>query len=426
MSHSPPVSTESGRHTRVDGDAFVQMEQPSPVGALDDARCTGRTRSPRGSGPSSALIAPGRDDEQRREQRRRRRGSARRAGSRTRPRGAPRSTRNVRWVPIAGIRTSAGRNVPSSEPGRGQRVQPARDGAGGRDRRDREPDRERRDHPEQDDRRGAQEEDGEEAPDDGARGRRVEPVDREVEERLRGERDRRRRTRAAASTIKPRSRGSGRRSATPPAEPVAERERAEDDPDEVRPDDRGRAEVRREQPRRGDLGRERADTGAEDQRSEREAPGPVPGGGGGHLEAEDALDLAEGSSREHRCDHEDEHEHEPEANARPALRTMPTAFAARRARWCRYDALDRVGIERRLVVGRAAVVDRRCRLRHEGILGTCRARVQPPSRRARGHMLPAMEGPRGRGRMSFPGAGELSSMGGRLTFSSACCSRCPR
>jgi hypothetical protein len=31
-------------------------------------------------------------------------------------------------------------------------------------------------------------------------------------------------------------------------------------------------------------------------------------------------------------------------------------------------------------------------------------------------MLRAMESPRGRGRMSFPGAGELSGMGGRLTF----------
>jgi hypothetical protein len=31
-------------------------------------------------------------------------------------------------------------------------------------------------------------------------------------------------------------------------------------------------------------------------------------------------------------------------------------------------------------------------------------------------MLHAMEGPRGRSRVSFPGAGELSGMGGRLTF----------
>src|SRR4029450_3980509 len=31
-------------------------------------------------------------------------------------------------------------------------------------------------------------------------------------------------------------------------------------------------------------------------------------------------------------------------------------------------------------------------------------------------MLHAMERPRGRDRMSFPGAGELSGMGGRLTF----------
>ena len=31
-------------------------------------------------------------------------------------------------------------------------------------------------------------------------------------------------------------------------------------------------------------------------------------------------------------------------------------------------------------------------------------------------MLPAMESPKGRKRASFPGAGELSGMGGRLTF----------
>ena len=31
-------------------------------------------------------------------------------------------------------------------------------------------------------------------------------------------------------------------------------------------------------------------------------------------------------------------------------------------------------------------------------------------------MLPAMESPRGRGRMSLPGPGDLSGMGGRLTF----------
>ena len=34
----------------------------------------------------------------------------------------------------------------------------------------------------------------------------------------------------------------------------------------------------------------------------------------------------------------------------------------------------------------------------------------------RGHMLHAMEHPKGRGRMSLPRAGELSGMGGRLTF----------
>src|SRR6476619_4664963 len=49
------------------------------------------------------------------------------------------------------------------------------------------------------------------------------------------------------------------------------------------------------------------------------------------------------------------------------------------------------------------------------MLGTGFRHVKPvPS--VRGHMLHAMERPRGRGRMSLPGAGELSGMGGRLTF----------
>ena len=50
----------------------------------------------------------------------------------------------------------------------------------------------------------------------------------------------------------------------PAAEPVAEREVGEDQPDDVRPDDRRRAEVGREQPRRADLGRQRAGAGEED------------------------------------------------------------------------------------------------------------------------------------------------------------------
>jgi hypothetical protein len=76
---------------------------------------------------------------------------------------------------------------------------------------------------------------------------------------------------------------------------------------------------------------------------------------------------------------------------------------------------DRVRIERRIVLDGALLGKQRCRLGHEGILGTRSGRVKPvPS--GRDHMLPAMERPSGRRRMSFPGAGELSGMGGRLTF----------
>ena len=48
-----------------------------------------------------------------------------------------------------------------------------------------------------------------------------------------------------------------------PAQPVAEREVDQDQADDVRPDDRGRAEVGREQTRRRDLGREGGGAGDE-------------------------------------------------------------------------------------------------------------------------------------------------------------------
>ena len=106
---------------------------------------------------------------------------------------------------------------------------------------------------------------------------------------------------AAASTIEPRSVGSGLRSARSSAEPVAERKRREDDPDQVRPHDRRGAEVRGEQAGRGDLGRERTDAGAEDERPEREAARPPVLGLRCHrLQPEDALDLAERPRSEQR------------------------------------------------------------------------------------------------------------------------------
>ena len=62
-------------------------------------------------------------------------------------------------------------------------------------------------------------------------------------------------------------------------EPVPDRQRGEDDPDQVRPDDGRRAEVRGEEPGCGDLGGERADACAEDERAEREASWALPAHG---------------------------------------------------------------------------------------------------------------------------------------------------
>ena len=62
----------------------------------------------------------------------------------------------------------------------------------------------------------------------------------------------------------------------PAAEPVADRERDQDDADRVRPDDRRGAEVRRHQPRDGDLGAERAGADDEDEEVEVAVPGQAP------------------------------------------------------------------------------------------------------------------------------------------------------
>ena len=171
----------------------------------------------------------------------------------------------------------------------------------------------------------------------------------------------------------------------------------------------------REQAGCRDLGGERADPGAEHERAERESPGPLPGCDVGHLQAEDALDLTERSRREHSRDHDDERENEPEADTRPALLTMPASPRRSLGAVVQVRPRDRVGIERGLVLDGWRLRDRRSWTGHERILGTGFRHVKPvPS--VGGHMLHAMERPRGRGRMSLPGAGELSGMGGRLTF----------
>ena len=64
------------------------------------------------------------------------------------------------------------------------------------------------------------------------------------------------------------------------------------------------------------------------------------------LQAEDALDLAEGSRCEDDRDGDDDREHEPEANAGPALLAMPASLRGTPGAVVAVRARDRVGIER--------------------------------------------------------------------------------
>ncbi len=177
-------------------------------------------------------------------------------------------TRKVRRVPTSGISSSAESSVPASEPGRGERVQAPRDGAGLLDRRDREPDGVRRDRAEQHDRHRHQHEHAEQRADERAGGDRVERLHAEVEQRVGRERHQREQSGG----------GEGQQAETahvrvavgqPPAEPVADRQRDEHDPDRVRPHDRGGAEVGGEQPHRRDLRAERARPHHEDEQRQR-------------------------------------------------------------------------------------------------------------------------------------------------------------
>ena len=116
-------------------------------------------------------------------------------------------------------------------------------------------------------------------PDDGAGRERVDARDGEVEEAAARRRGSRPPSAAAASTIAARS--VRRRAAVgeAAAQPVAQRERGEDQADDVRPHDRRRAVVRRQQARGADLRRHGADAGEEDEAGGREGGGVVPGHG---------------------------------------------------------------------------------------------------------------------------------------------------
>ena len=330
-------------------DALVQVQQPPPVVLLDHLdelvvrgllveQAVGRLDGSRWDRDESGQQAG--DDEVA--------GAEQEAGREREERGddEERSLRAER-----GDENERREERPQERAGGRERVQPSRDRAGGLDGRDREPDRERRHHPEQDDRRRAQEQHRDEAPHHGSDRRLVEPFDGQIEERLGDERDRRHAERGPEDD-EAEQRRVGPAVGDAPAEPVSERERGEDDPDEVRPDDRGRAEVRGEQTRRRDLGRERADAGAEDQGPELEA---APSTLAGHLEPEDALDLAERPCSEEDRGREHDDEDHPEPDARPPLLAMPPL--ARRAAGAvePVRALDGLRIERRLVLSGSVV-----------------------------------------------------------------------
>ena len=119
---------------------------------------------------------------------------------------------------------------------------------------DGEPDRKGRRRPEQDDGRREEHERAEERSDDGSRRDVVQPAHRDVEQRLGGEGNDG--DESAARHDEP---AEHVRVRVPvgdaAAEPVADRERREDEADHVGPHDRRGAEVRREQPGGADLGR---------------------------------------------------------------------------------------------------------------------------------------------------------------------------
>ena len=198
--------------------------------------------------------------------------------------------------------------------------------------------------------------DGEEAPDDGPGRRGVETLDREVEERLRRERDHGDAD-AAARTMNPRSRGSGCRSARRPPSQYPTASAARMIPIRF-------AQTIVDEPKYGARSRDAVISVAS-------APMPAPktsapsarlpgrcppvAASTRRLEAEDALDLAERASGDHAGDDHDEREHEPEPHARPALLTMPLLPGRAPRAVEPVVARDRVGVERRVVLADARI-----------------------------------------------------------------------
>jgi hypothetical protein len=224
-----------------------------------------------------------------------------------------------------------------------QCVEAACDRTGRGDSADSEPDGEGGDHPEQHDRRGEQQKHRDERPHDGARGRLVEPLDGQIEERLGHER-RGRHEQGGDSDHRTQDTRTGTTVGEAPTQPVTERERGEDDADQVRPDDRRRPEVRCEHPGGRDLGRERGGAGDEDDEAQRVAPERMCqvnhlGMSGSSsltriepLEAEQALDLAQDRQDDEDTRRDEGEHYQPEPESRPLpLATMLDARSAPRS-----------------------------------------------------------------------------------------------
>ena len=133
---------------------------------------------------------------------------------------------------------------PEDAPDRRERVEASRDAARLGHVPECEPDRERRDRTEQRHRHGEHRERREEGARDDPDGHRGEPVQREVERRARDERDRSDRHRRDEDDP-PEQLGPRPGVGHAPADPVADRQVEQDQPDHVRPDDGRAAEVRR-------------------------------------------------------------------------------------------------------------------------------------------------------------------------------------
>ena len=158
--------------------------------------------------------------------------------------------------------------MPEQAADRRDRVQPPGHRAGLGDVGDGQAQRVRRDRARDEDRDRDEHRDAEQRADEGARRDRVQRVDGEAEERVGDERHgREQHPGQQHDPVQP----LARRVAVgePAAVPVADRQRDEHDADRVRPDDRRRAEVRRQQPRRGDLRAEDAEPDHEDDQAQR-------------------------------------------------------------------------------------------------------------------------------------------------------------